>query len=57
MEDEMRPKDEVRQAWQLWNLLADLNDSLWKSYENEFLAFYAEDQDQDEDGMKRHEDP
>lgn len=55
MEDEMRPKDEVRQAWQLWNLLADLNDSLWKFYENEFLAFYAEDQDQD--GMKRHEDP
>ncbi len=51
----MRPKDEVRQAWKLWNLLTDLNDRLWEFYENEFCAFYAEEEDEewtnrDEDG-------
>lgn len=52
MEDGMRPKDEARQAWKLWNRLTDLNDQLWKFYETEFLAFYAED----EDWMNREDD-
>ena len=49
----MRSKEEATQAWEIWNLLTDVTDLLWKFDENEFLDFYAAD---DPDWMKNDDD-
>jgi hypothetical protein len=51
----MRPQEEARQAWKLWNLLNDVADRLWAFYENEFFQFCPEDDE--EDGLKSDDHP
>ncbi len=36
----MKNKTEIQIAWQLWNLISQVNDFIWDLYENEFIDVY-----------------
>lgn len=36
----MNDQDTINTAWQIWNLIATLNDLIWDQYENEFIERY-----------------
>jgi len=38
---------EARLAWIIWNALQQLSDRLWDRYDNDFVSFTMEENDQD----------
>jgi hypothetical protein len=45
-EPAMSSHDEARQAWKRWQLLTHAADRLWALYEQQFLEFCIEHEDQ-----------
>ena len=45
----MKPKDvsEAQLAWRIWQMLEELNGLLWTRYEDQFLSFAMEEEEQD----------
>ena len=45
----MKPKDvsEAQLAWRIWQMLEELNSLLWNRYEDQFLSFAMEEEEQD----------
>ena len=45
----MNPQNlpEAKLAWIIWNALQQLSDRLWDRYENDFVSFAMEENDQD----------
>ena len=41
----MRDENEIKIAWQLWNLIARLNDLIWDHYEAEFIEIYLNEEE------------
>ena len=39
-------RTEAKLAWSLWHLLQNLNDLLWQCYEEDFINFAMEEEDQ-----------
>lgn len=33
----MRDEDEIKVAWEIWNLISRLNDLIWDFYEEDFI--------------------
>lgn len=40
----MKDENEVQLAWQIWNLIAKLNDLIWDRYEEQFIDIYLRDE-------------
>jgi hypothetical protein len=40
----MKKLTEAQLAWEIWNILAKLNDILWDHYEEEFMEIYLEEE-------------
>jgi hypothetical protein len=34
----MKDKEEIKTAWEIWNLISRLNDLLWDFYEEDFIT-------------------
>jgi len=45
----MKPQDvsEAKRAWLISQLIEELNNPLWKRYEDEFVSFVLEEEDPD----------
>ena len=43
-----QPLPEAKLAWMIWLALEKLNGLLWDRYENEFLSFALEEENQDD---------
>jgi len=41
----MKRKIEINVAWAAWHLLTDLNDKIWRHYENDFLDIILKEDD------------
>ncbi|TSA09895.1 MAG: hypothetical protein D4R73_06150 [Deltaproteobacteria bacterium] len=41
----MKDQNEIRLAWQLWNLTSGLNDLLWDRYGDEFIDIHLTEED------------
>ena len=41
----MEELTEAQLAWEIWNILARLNDILWDRYEEEFMEIYLEEEE------------
>lgn len=42
----MKNQDTIDTAWQIWNLIARLNDLIWDQYEDEFIERYLKSEEQ-----------
>ena len=41
----MRKKNEIKIAWEIWNLISRLNDLIWDFYEEEFIEIYLKEEE------------
>ena len=42
----MKNQDTINTAWQIWNLIARLNDLIWDQYEDEFIERYLKSEEE-----------
>ena len=40
----MKDENEIQTAWEIWNLIARLNDLIWDHYEDDFIEFYLKEE-------------
>jgi len=40
----MRDENEIKIAWEIWNLISRLNDLIWDLYEDDFIEMYLEEE-------------
>ena len=52
----MKELTEPQLAWEIWNILARLNDILWDRYEEEFIEIYLEKQEDEYLNSKYYQD-
>lgn len=41
----MKDETEVHVAWEIWNLIARLNDLIWDRYEEDFIDIYLSEEE------------
>jgi hypothetical protein len=41
----MKTENEIRLAWEIWHLIARLNDVIWDFYEDEFIDLNLKESD------------
>jgi len=43
----MKDENEIHIAWEIWNLIARLNDLIWDRYEDQFIDICLEEEEEE----------
>ncbi|MBU1256012.1 hypothetical protein KKH35_04020 [Patescibacteria group bacterium] len=41
----MKDQKEIQTAWEIWNLIEELNNLLWDRYEDDFIEIYLREEE------------